>query len=339
MKFIDEAKIYVKAGDGGDGCMSFRREKYVPRGGPDGGNGGKGGDVIFFASPNMSTLMDFRYRRHIKAERGQHGRGKDMHGARGEDVRVPVPLGTVVKSVDDERILADLVAADQEFIVARGGHGGYGNAHFKSSTRQAPREHNPGAPGEEREILLELKLMADVGLVGMPNAGKSSLLTVVSAAHPKVADYPFTTKSPGLGVVALSDHRSFTIADLPGLIEGAHTGTGLGIQFLKHVERTRLLLHLVDLSTVTPENLLASFEAIETELREYDTTLIDRPRLVVLSKMDLPEVVEHSRVAETEFKKRGFEVFKISSVTQEGLKPLLERCWELLTSPPYKGGD
>ncbi len=329
MKFIDEAKIQVKAGDGGDGCMSFRREKFVPRGGPDGGNGGKGGDVIFFADAGCSTLMDYRYRRHLKGERGKHGKGKDMHGAGGDDIRVPVPVGTVIKEVSEERLLGDLDAVGKELVVARGGAGGHGNAHFKTQRRQAPRQRTPGQEGEVLEIRLELKLLADIGFVGLPNAGKSSLLRAVSAAHPKVADYPFTTKTPALGVVALSEHRHFTIADLPGLIEGASQGAGLGHQFLRHIERTRLLLHLVDLSSVG-EDLMESFETIENELREYDMGLIERPRLVVLSKIDLPVVQERSYAATEAFQKRGLEVFQVSSVTKEGVNVLLERCWEIL---------
>ncbi len=339
MKFIDEAKVYVKGGDGGDGCLSFRREKYVPRGGPDGGNGGKGGDVIFYADPDHNTLMDYRYRKHLKAKVGTHGRGKDQHGACGEDLLVPVPVGTVILDKTTGDCLGDLAQAGQKLVVAHGGRGGWGNAHYKSSRRQAPRHRTFGDEGEEREIILELKLLADVGLVGLPNAGKSSFLSAISAAHPKVADYPFTTKVPALGVVALSDHRTFTVADLPGLIEGAHEGVGLGIQFLRHVERTRVLLHLVDLSTVADEDLLESFKVIETELKEYDagrseridaTSLADRPRLVVISKIDLPDVQVRSYAASEAFKRLGFEVFEISSFNQEGTTALLERCWQLL---------
>lgn len=329
MKFIDEAKIQVQAGDGGDGCVSFRREKYVPRGGPDGGDGGKGGDVILYADPDKTTLMDYRYRRQLKAKRGQHGRGKDQHGARGETLRVPVPVGTVVSDADTQDLLGDLKEKGMELVVCKGGKGGAGNARFKTATQQAPRRMEPGAPGEEREILLELKLLADVGLVGLPNAGKSSLLRAISAAHPKVADYPFTTKVPALGVVSLSEHRSFTVADLPGLIEGAHTGTGLGIQFLRHIERTQLLVHLIDLSTVEPENWFSSYDAIETELREYDAQLMNRPRLVVFSKIDLPEVLERSYDAEKAFAARGITTFKVSSTTREGIDELLEACWKV----------
>lgn len=331
MKFIDEAKIHVKAGNGGDGCVSFRREKYVPRGGPDGGNGGRGGDVILFADLGMGTLMDYRYRHQLKAKRGQHGRGKDKHGASGESIRVPVPVGTVIKEVETGHIIADLVEAGSECIVARGGPGGYGNAHFKSSTEQAPKRRTLGGVGDEKEIFLELKLLADAGLIGMPNAGKSSLLRAISAAHPKVAEYPFTTKSPILGVVSLIGQRSFVVADLPGLIEGAHEGAGMGIKFLRHVERTRLFLHLVDLSSVNPDDLLASFEAIETELKEYNTSLLERPRIVVLTKIDLPVVRKRSNAAEQEFKKRGFEVFMTSSVTHLGIRELLEKCWKVLS--------
>jgi GTPase len=337
VKFIDEVLIEVKAGDGGDGCHSFRREKYVPRGGPDGGNGGKGGDVILFADEGKGTLLDYRYRRHLTAARGQHGQGKDKHGAFAEDVRVPVPVGTIVYDEEKGQILADLHQAGQDLIVARGGLGGHGNAHFRGSKRITAAGEK-GHPGDFRTIRLELKLLADVGLVGLPNAGKSSLLAAASAARPKVADYPFTTKAPALGVISLPDHRSFVMADLPGLIEGASQGAGLGHQFLRHVERTRVLLHLVDLSTVEPEDLLATYDAIEEELRSYNETLLKRPRLVVLSKQDLPLVQERSAAAEALLKKRGLEVFRISSVQKEGLTELFEQVWTLIRFGDNKDG-
>ena len=247
--FIDEVKIYVKAGDGGNGAVAFRREKYVPFGGPAGGNGGKGGDVILYADPGMNTLVAFRRKRHFKAGRGGHGGGQNRQGAAGKDCRIPVPVGTVVRDAETGQILADLVEPGQEVVVARGGRGGRGNAAFASPTNQAPRFAEKGAPGEERWLILELKLIADVGIIGVPNAGKSTLLSVISAARPKIADYPFTTLSPNLGVVTVNFH-DFVVADIPGLIEGAHKGAGLGDRFLRHIERTRLLIHLLDLSLI-----------------------------------------------------------------------------------------
>ncbi len=330
MKFIDEAKIVVQGGDGGDGCASFRREKYVPRGGPDGGNGGKGGDIALYADPNKSTLLDYHYQRQLKAKRGAHGRGKDQHGAAGEGLRVPVPVGTVIWEEPGHLLLGDLDRVGKELIIVRGGRGGRGNASFRSSRRQAPRDREEGQPGEQRTIVLELKLLADVGLVGLPNAGKSSLLTAISAAHPKVADYPFTTKAPALGVISLSDHRTFTVADLPGLIEGASQGAGMGYEFLRHVERTRILLHMLDLSEVVPGEEAGPFETIENELRSYDSTLLDRPRLVVLTKIDLPAVQERSYDVAKQFTERGFEVHTVSAVTKENLDKLVERTWQLI---------
>ena len=248
MQFVDYTKIYVKAGDGGRGCVAFRREKYVPRGGPSGGDGGRGGHIIFKASRELNTLLDLRYQREYRAKRGQHGMGKKMHGRDGEDRIIPVPVGTVIKDADTEEVLADLDSEGVETIIAKAGRGGQGNAHFATPTRQAPKFAQPGEEGEEKNLIIELKLLADVGLIGLPNAGKSTLISVISSARPKIADYPFTTLTPNLGVVKLKDFRSFVVADIPGLIEGAHKGAGLGFQFLRHVERTSLLLHLVDAS-------------------------------------------------------------------------------------------
>ena len=248
MQFVDYTKIYVKAGDGGRGCVAFRREKYVPRGGPSGGDGGRGGHIIFRASRELNTLLDLRYQREYKAKRGQHGMGKKMHGKDGEDRIIPVPVGTLIKDAGTEEVLADLDSEGVETIIAKGGRGGQGNAHFATPTRQAPKFAQPGEEGEEKNLVIELKLLADVGLIGLPNAGKSTLISVISSARPKIADYPFTTLTPNLGVVKLKDLRSFVVADIPGLIEGAHRGAGLGFQFLRHVERTSMLLHLVDAS-------------------------------------------------------------------------------------------
>lgn len=332
MKFIDEAIIRVQAGDGGDGCISFRREKYIPRGGPDGGNGGRGGDVIFFADPNKNTLLDYRYRKLLQAKHGKNGMGKDMHGAGGLDLKVPVPIGTILWEAATGLELGDLNHAGTELIVACGGRGGRGNAAFRSSRRQAPRKRDQGAAGEEKEIRLELKLLADVGLVGLPNAGKSSLLSAISAAHPKVADYPFTTKQPILGVASLAGHRSLTVADLPGLIEGASQGAGMGIEFLRHVERTKTLLHLIDLATTEPDHIEKPFETIEKELKAYDPRLLKKKRLVVFSKIDLPEVQGHIKEAVRYFKKRGLETCAISAVARQGLDELLEKVWQLHAS-------
>jgi GTPase len=322
--FIDEANIFVRAGNGGRGCVSFRREKFVPKGGPDGGDGGKGGDIILRADRNLSTLLDFRYKRRYLAERGEHGRGSDQKGRDGRDCIIRVPLGTVVRSMDSEDTLADLVTPERDFIAAHGGRGGRGNARFKSSTRQAPRYAQPGESGETRWLTLELKLLADVGLMGLPNAGKSTLLARISAARPKVADYPFTTLVPQLGIVRLRDERSCVVADIPGIIEGAHAGKGLGHQFLRHIERTRLLLHLVDMTATGADAPLQSFETINRELRAYASQLAEKPQVVVATKMDVPsakQAWEHFQSATTAL---GLRVLAISAVTGEGIGTLLD---------------
>ena len=290
MKFVDEAIISVRAGDGGNGCVSFRREKFIPFGGPDGGDGGAGGSVWLVADEGLNTLIDFRHQRSFKAQRGQNGMGSQMYGKAGEDTVIRVPVGTVVGNVDTDETIGDLVGHGQRLLVAQGGKGGLGNIHFKSSVNRAPRKATPGTPGELRELKLELKLLADVGLLGFPNAGKSTFIRAVSAATPRVADYPFTTLHPSLGVVRLGTDHSFVIADIPGLIEGAAEGTGLGIQFLKHVARTRLLLHLVDAAPVDGTDPVAQVRAIEQELEKYDPELLQRPRWLVLNKADaLPD--------------------------------------------------
>ncbi len=282
MKFLDEAKIYVRSGEGGAGSISFRREKYIEFGGPDGGNGGRGGSVYVEAADGLNTLIDYRYRQHFKAARGMHGMGRDRNGAKGKDVILKVPVGTQVLAEDRETLIADLTQIGQRICVARGGNGGFGNAHFKSPVNQAPRRANPGAPAEESWLWLRLKLIADAGLVGLPNAGKSTFLAAVSAARPKIADYPFTTLHPNLGVVAI-DGDSFVLADIPGLIEGAHEGTGLGDRFLGHVERCRVLLHLID---VTADDPATAWHTIRTELAAYGGGLVNKPELVALSKCD-----------------------------------------------------
>src|SRR5438270_324823 len=290
MKFLDEAKVYVRSGDGGNGCVSFRREKFIEFGGPNGGDGGKGGDVIVEAVEGLNTLIDYRYQQHFKAKNGRAGMGKDRHGANGEDVALKVPAGTQIYEEDGETLLADFDKPGERVVLARGGNGGFGNAHFKSSTNRAPRHANPGQPGEERIIRLRLKLIADAGLIGLPNAGKSTFLAAVSAAKPKIADYPFTTLHPQLGVVN-ADGREFVLADIPGLIEGAHEGAGLGDRFLGHVERCRVLLHLVD---ATCEHAGKDYKIVRTELEAYQGHLADKVEIVALNKIDAvtPEVLK-----------------------------------------------
>jgi GTP-binding protein len=322
--FIDEANIFVRAGDGGRGCVSFRREKFVPKGGPDGGDGGKGGDVVLRADRNLSTLLDFRYKRRYLAERGEHGRGSDQKGRDGRDCVIRVPLGTVVRSMDSGDTLADLVAPEWDFIAAHGGRGGRGNARFKSPTRQAPRYAQPGEPGEARWLSLELKLLADVGLMGLPNAGKSTLLARISAARPKIAAYPFTTLVPQLGIVRLRDDRSCVVADIPGIIEGAHAGKGLGHQFLRHIERTRLLLHLVDITAAGADDPLESFETVNRELRSYASQLLAKPQVVVATKMDVPSAKQVWEPFQSAMAALGWQVIAISAVTGEGIGTLLD---------------
>ncbi|SRR5579885_513850 len=300
MKFVDEAIIKVQAGDGGNGCASFRREKFIPFGGPNGGDGGDGGNVWLVADEGLNTLVDFRHQRSFKAQRGENGMGSDMYGRGGEDKEIRVPVGTSVINLDTDELIGDLTAHGQRLLVARGGKGGLGNIHFKSSTNRAPRKSTPGAAGEARELKLELKVLADVGLLGFPNAGKSTFIRAVSAATPRVADYPFTTLQPHLGVVRVEADRSFVIADIPGLIEGAAEGAGLGVQFLKHLSRTSLLLHLVDIAPIDGSDPVTQVRAIENELRRFDPQLLERPRWLVLNKIDLIAPDERDvRVRET----------------------------------------
>ncbi|WP_297446284.1 GTPase ObgE [Desulfurobacterium sp.] len=320
-KFIDRAKIYVKGGDGGNGCVAFRREKFVPKGGPAGGDGGRGGSVILVADSGMHTLLDFKYKRHFKAERGRHGEGNKRTGKSGKDLIIKVPVGTVVKDAETGEIIGDLTKVGEKLVVARGGKGGRGNAAFATPTRQAPDFAEPGEPGEERWIELELKLIADVGLIGFPNAGKSTFLSRITAAKPEIADYPFTTLRPILGVAKV-DNFSFVVADIPGLIEGAHAGKGLGHEFLRHVERTKLLLHLIDLSDLTREPEEA-FEKINKELKLYSPKLSEKPQIVVGTKIDA--VTDKSKIekAKRYFEIKGYPFFAISSVTGEGVTELL----------------
>ena len=326
VKFIDEAKIYVKAGDGGRGCVSFRREKYVPRGGPDGGDGGNGADVILIARRNMSSLLDHRYQQRYKAKRGVHGKGKDQHGKNAEDLFIPVPMGTMIKDFESGAFYGDLTEEGQTLVVAKGGRGGKGNARFVTPTNQAPKEAQPGTPGQEKTLKLELKLLADVGLLGFPNAGKSTLISRVSAARPKIADYPFTTLVPNLGVVSYGDGATFILADIPGLIEGAHEGAGLGIQFLRHIERTKILVHLLDLSPMTQRDPIEDYAAMNRELNSYNEELSKTPQIVALNKIDITEAREILETIEKHFSDLGIKTFPISSATGEGTKELV---WEV----------
>jgi GTP-binding protein len=322
MQFVDYAKIHIKAGDGGRGCVSFRREKYVPRGGPNGGDGGRGGHVVIKATSKFNTLLDQKYKREYKADRGQHGMGKKMHGKNAEDLIIPVPVGTVIKEVDQEEMIADLDTDESYYIAARGGRGGLGNAHFATPVRKAPRFAQPGESGEERWLIFELKLLADVGLIGLPNAGKSTLISVISSARPKIADYPFTTLVPNLGVVKLEDFRSFVVADIPGLIEGAHKGAGLGFQFLRHVERTTILLHLVDISVMAVEDPVDNYRKINRELALYSPSLINKYQAVVAAKLDIADKKRLDRLRRY-CKTNGIDFFEISAVTGKGIKELL----------------
>ncbi len=323
MKFVDQVKIEVKAGDGGRGCLSFRREKFIPRGGPDGGDGGKGGDVFFIVDSALSTLLDYRYMHHYKAKNGAPGLGKNMHGKNGESLELRVPPGTQIFDDETGELVADLTEAGERLLLLAGGQGGRGNARFATSTNRAPRHTQPGVPGEARSLRLELKLLADVGLVGLPNAGKSTLISSISAAKPKVADYPFTTLVPNLGVVPYGGHKTMVVADIPGLIAGASEGQGLGTRFLRHVERTDLFLHLVDLSFIQEGDPFDNFQVLNNELRQHDQALLDKPQLVVLSKIDIPEVREQAQAMKEHFESLGYPSFLISAVTGEGLKELV----------------
>lgn len=331
--FYDRAKIYVKGGDGGAGAVAFRREKYVPEGGPSGGDGGRGGDIVFIGDEGMSTLVDFRYKRHYKGERGEHGQAKNMTGKSGNDVVLRVPVGTVVLEDETGDVIGDITEHGQRVVVASGGRGGRGNARFMSNTNKAPTLAENGEPGEEHWLRLELKLLADVGLVGFPNVGKSTLISKVSAAKPKIADYHFTTLVPNLGVVELEDGQSFVMADIPGLIEGAHTGAGLGHEFLRHTERTRLILHVLDISGSEERDPLEDFRIIREELRLYSADLAERPVIVVANKIDIPGAEEHlERLKEA--LEEGQEIFAVSAATGQGLQPLIYRIAQRLPDIP-----
>lgn len=325
VKFIDTAKIYVKAGDGGKGCVAFRREKFVPRGGPSGGDGGKGGSVFFQARRNLKTLIDFHYHQHFRAENGQPGRGSNQTGADGKDLYIPVPCGTEVKEIIGEKeiLLTDLTKEGEDFLAVKGGKGGRGNAYFKSATRRAPKFSQPGTKGEEKTLKLELKLIADVGIIGYPNSGKSTFLGKISKAKPRVADYPFTTLVPQLGLVDLGEGRSFVIADIPGLIEGASQGKGLGHTFLRHIERTRVLIHLIDLSQPDPSG---RYDNIRKELVSYSPALAQKKEIVAGNKIDLPESKKNAEILKTRFP----DAFLISGLTGTGVRELLEIVWRFL---------
>lgn len=327
MKFVDEVSIKVKAGDGGNGAVAFRREKYVDKGGPSGGDGGNGGSVIFKATEQLTTLLDFRYHSLYRARNGYHGMGSDMNGRGSDDLILETPVGTVVRNAVTGDVLVDLSVPGQTFVIAKGGRGGLGNINFATSTRQTPRFAQDGTPGEEKDLTLELKLIADVGIVGFPNAGKSTLISRVSRAKPKVADYPFTTLVPNLGVVPYKDKKSFVMADIPGLIEGASEGAGLGHQFLRHVERCRVLVHLVDLSAVIEgRDPVKDFDAINTELKKYSGVLAQKPMVVVANKLDLPDAREALPKFLTAMEKRRIHVLHLSGATGEGLEALLDAC-------------
>jgi len=330
--FVDEVDIHVEAGSGGNGCLSFRREKFVPRGGPDGGDGGGGGSVFIVATPTKNTLVDFRFHPEFKARRGQHGQGSNRTGQTAEDLEIGVPPGTLIFEKDpaggEMRLLGDLAEEGQRILVAKGGRGGRGNARFVSSTNRAPRRTEPGEEGEQRQLQLQLKLIADVGLIGFPNAGKSTLISRISAARPKIANYPFTTLVPNLGVVTLGDDRSFVVADVPGLIKGAHEGTGLGHQFLRHIERTKVLVHLVDVSGASGRDPVDDFITILDELERFSPTVAAKPQIVVANKMDAVDDVERVKALERRVKKQGLPFLRISAATGEGITALLEAAWK-----------
>lgn len=329
MKFVDEAKILIVAGDGGNGCVSFRREKYIPKGGPDGGDGGDGGDVYMVADENLNTLIDYRFTKSYRAERGENGQSRDCTGKRGQDITINVPVGTRARDLATGEIIADLTVHGQKQMVAKGGFHGLGNTRFKSSVNRAPRQRTMGTPGESREVLLELMLLADVGMLGMPNAGKSTFIRAVSAAKPKVADYPFTTLVPSLGVVRMDSHQSFIVADIPGLIEGAADGAGLGIQFLKHLERCRVLLHLIDIDPIDGSDPVENAKIIISELEKYSDKLAQKPRWLVFNKVDLLDADEAKQKAQAIVEALGWEgdYYMIAAINQEGVKKL---CWDIM---------
>jgi GTP-binding protein len=331
VKFIDEVFITVQSGDGGRGCVSFRREKFIPRGGPDGGDGGKGGDVILQSTSRRRTLYPFRFRRQFKAKNGVHGQGKRKTGKNGDDLTIEIPPGTLVSDAESNKLLIDFTQPGESFIIAKGGRGGQGNSRFKTSTKRAPRFAQPGEAGQFLKVKLELKLLADVGIIGLPNAGKSTLISVLSSATPKIADYPFTTLNPILGVVQPDQEESFVVADIPGLIEGAHQGAGLGIRFLRHIERTRILVHLIDAASIDPQHPLASYETIIGELAQFNPLLTEKPQIIVLNKMDIPGTDKIAEIVQAAVKDRP--VMIISAAARKGISELMFKLIELLDNP------
>ncbi|WP_075982438.1 GTPase ObgE [Bacillus massilinigeriensis] len=331
--FVDQVKIYVKGGDGGNGMVAFRREKYVPKGGPAGGDGGKGADVVFEVEEGLRTLMDFRYQRHFKAPRGEHGMSKNQHGKNAKDMIVKVPPGTVVYDAETNQTIADLTEHGQRAVIAKGGRGGRGNSRFATPSNPAPELSEKGEPGQERDVVLELKLLADVGLVGYPSVGKSTLLSVVSAAKPKIAEYHFTTIVPNLGMVETEDGRSFVMADLPGLIEGAHSGVGLGHQFLRHIERTRVIVHVIDMAATEGRDPFDDYQKINNELKEYNLRLTERPQIIVANKMDMPGAEENLKKFKEQLKE-DYPIFPISAITRKGLRDLLFAIADKLENTP-----
>lgn len=331
--FVDQVKIYVKGGDGGNGMVAFRREKYVPKGGPAGGDGGKGANVVFEVEEGLRTLMDFRYQRHFKAPRGEHGMSKNQHGRNSKDMIVKVPPGTIVSDANTKEVIADLTQHGQQAVIARGGRGGRGNSRFASPSNPAPELSENGEPGQEREVMLELKVLADVGLVGFPSVGKSTLLSVVSAAKPKIADYHFTTIAPNLGMVETEDSRSFVMADLPGLIEGAHAGVGLGHQFLRHIERTRVIVHVIDMAAIEGRDPYEDYLTINKELQEYNLRLMERPQIIVANKMDMPEAEENLKLFKKQLQE-DYPIFPVSALTRSGLRDLLFAIADKIESTP-----
>ncbi|MGK6309637.1 Obg family GTPase CgtA [Variovorax sp. DT-64] len=330
MKFVDEAFIDIAAGDGGNGCVSFRHEKYKEFGGPDGGDGGRGGHVFAVADPNLNTLVDFRFSRRHEARRGQHGMGSDMFGAAGDDITLKMPVGTIISDAETGEVLFELLTPGEKIIIAKGGDGGFGNLRYKSAINRAPRQKTPGWPGERKSLKLELKVLADVGLLGMPNAGKSTLISAISNARPRIADYPFTTLHPNLGVVRVGPEQSFVVADLPGLIEGASEGAGLGHQFLRHLQRTRLLLHVVDLAPFDETDPVAQAKAIVGELKKYDAALYEKPRWLVLNKLDMIPAEDRAAKVKDFVKRLRFKgpVFEISALTREGCESLVKAVYQ-----------
>jgi GTP-binding protein len=336
--FVDQVKVYVKAGDGGNGLVAYRREKYVPKGGPAGGDGGDGGNIVFQVDEGLNTLMDFRYNRHFKAKRGENGMSQSQHGKNAQPYVISVPPGTTVTDEETEEVIADLVAHGQQAVIASGGRGGRGNTRFASPRNPAPAMAENGEPGQERNITVELKVIADVGLVGFPSVGKSTMLSVVSAAKPKIADYHFTTLSPNLGVVDTGDGRSFVMADLPGLIEGAHQGVGLGFQFLRHVERTRVIVHVIDMASSEGRDPYDDYTAINEELRNYDASMMERPQIIAANKMDMPEAAENLQAFKEKLSK-DIPVYPISTITKDGLRDLLFAVSDMLEAIPKSQPD